>query len=59
MTNIISEVPENRCCGCGSCAIKCPVGAISMQENAEGFYIPLLTRKNAFIAVFVQKHVRF
>ncbi|MBQ6854932.1 MAG: 4Fe-4S binding protein [Alphaproteobacteria bacterium] len=34
MTNIMSEVPENRCCGCGSCAVKCPVGAISMQENA-------------------------
>lgn len=42
MTNIMSEVPENRCCGCGSCAVKCPVGAISMQENVEGFLYPVI-----------------
>ena len=28
------------CCGCGACAARCPRGAISMSEGADGFVYP-------------------
>ena len=28
------------CCGCGSCAVKCPKECISMVEDSEGFFYP-------------------
>lgn len=31
-----------QCCGCGSCASKCPKKAISMQPNYEGFLHPVI-----------------
>lgn len=31
---------SSECCGCGACFILCPVGAISMKEDAEGFLYP-------------------
>ena len=33
------------CCGCSSCAMSCPIGAISMQENEEGFLYPVIDEK--------------
>ena len=33
-------VEWNSCCGCGSCANKCPKNAISMSPNKEGFLHP-------------------
>ncbi len=32
----------NKCCGCGACLNKCPVDAITMQMNAEGFLEPVI-----------------
>lgn len=29
------------CCGCGACYSKCPVSAISMEEDEEGFLYPV------------------
>lgn len=31
---------EDRCCGCGACAVVCPKHCITMVENAEGFRYP-------------------
>ncbi len=32
----------SECCGCGACVILCPVHAISMEENEEGFLYPVI-----------------
>lgn len=33
------EKKEN-CCGCSACFVSCPVGAIKMQPDEEGFLYP-------------------
>lgn len=33
------------CCGCSACYSICPVGAISMQPDEEGFLYPQLDEK--------------
>lgn len=38
----INTISKNKCCGCGACLNKCPVKAISMQENDEGFLYPVI-----------------
>lgn len=35
---------DEYCCGCGSCMNGCPVGAISMQYNNEGFLMPIIDK---------------
>ncbi len=35
---------EKYCCGCGACANVCPVGAIEMKLDDEGFYAPVIDR---------------
>lgn len=40
--NITKFVSIEDCCGCGACANKCSVHAISMQENEEGFLNPVI-----------------
>lgn len=32
--------PRNLCCGCGSCAVVCPVNIIKMTSDKEGFLYP-------------------
>lgn len=36
----ISSVDKGRCTGCGACYNKCPVGAIEMKYDVEGFLFP-------------------
>lgn len=42
MTNVLSNKIKIDCCGCGACYNKCPVCAITMQENEEGFLFPAI-----------------
>ncbi len=44
MKNNIIKVADH-CCGCGICATICPVRAITMQENRQGFYYPEVNEK--------------
>lgn len=41
----IEELEKKECCGCSSCAQKCPTGAISMIENEEGFLYPSIDKE--------------
>ena len=34
-----------RCCGCGTCKDACPVNAITMEEDKEGFPYPVIDEK--------------
>lgn len=38
----ISAVNEDCCTGCGACYNKCPVNAIEMKYNSEGFLFPVI-----------------
>ena len=42
MDDFLSSRLKDDCCGCGSCALTCPRGCITMRENAEGFLYPEL-----------------
>lgn len=36
------DIPVNNCCGCTACYNVCPVGAIEMRPNEEGFLYPVV-----------------
>ena len=38
----ISVLSKEKCFGCGACVSKCPVGAIKMTKNDEGFFEPVV-----------------
>lgn len=42
MLAYLSSGDESKCCGCRSCEQACPVNAISMGTNEEGFLYPVL-----------------
>lgn len=36
---------KKNCCGCSACASVCPKNCISMEEDMEGFYYPVVDEK--------------
>lgn len=42
MSNNVTNVPASKCTGCSACLNMCPVDAISMQPDAEGFIMPVV-----------------
>ena len=36
---------KKQCCGCGSCKLICPVAAIEMNKDEEGFQYPIVNTK--------------
>lgn len=40
MDKTIANVPHDQCTGCGACYNKCPINAISMEYDVEGFLSP-------------------
>ena len=45
MRENIRIVEKKACCGCGACANRCPVDAIRMEWDEEGFYYPKVDEK--------------
>ena len=45
MNNNISVISKENCCGCSACASICPLGAISMSPDSEGFLYPKIDQK--------------
>lgn len=43
MDKTIKQVLHEQCTGCGACFNKCPVNAITMEYDAEGFIFPTVT----------------
>lgn len=37
---------KEECCGCTACYAICPMNAISMVEDEEGFEYPVINREN-------------
>ena len=35
---------KSECCGCSACSVSCPVNAISMEEDEEGFLYPMINQ---------------
>lgn len=42
MSNIKSEIDNTLCTGCSACLNICPISAIQMKENVEGFIEPVI-----------------
>ena len=40
--NSVAQVEKTICTGCGLCAVVCPKGSISMEQDGEGFLQPVL-----------------
>ena len=43
MNKTINVIPHDKCTGCGACYNKCPVDAIVMEYDDEGFIYPKIT----------------
>lgn len=41
---VLKTVGEGNCSGCGACEAICPKGAIKLQNNEEGFLVPVINR---------------
>ena len=41
MNTCIDILKREMCTGCGTCKNICPVGAVSMETDAEGFWYPV------------------
>ena len=39
---------KENCCGCGACFAICPVNAIAMKEDEEGFQYPFVNENKCF-----------
>lgn len=45
----VAEKNKDMCCGCGACQAICPVMAIQLQLDVNGFYYPRVEVKRCII----------
>lgn len=45
----VGEMEDKKCTGCGACMHTCPVNAISMEKNTEGFKYPKVSREKCIL----------
>ena len=50
---------KKECCGCAGCSQICPVDAIEMKMDKEGFLYPFNKKIIVLIVDCVKKYVRF
>lgn len=48
--NVNKKIPKlfsdkENCCGCSACYVVCPVSAIEMKEDTEGFLYPVINEE--------------
>ncbi len=50
---------QNHCCGCGECEAVCPKNAITMKQNTQGFYYPIIDESKCVDCSLCVKHCTF
>lgn len=52
-------LPKNHCCGCGACAALCPVEAITMEPDKEGFLYPAINEAKCVACMTCERACAF
>ena len=51
--NNISILSHDKCTGCGACYNVCPVNAIHMEHDIDGFLSPIIDNENVYRVINV------
>ena len=49
MNRFLENQVQSDCCGCSACVEVCPKKCLTMGKNDDGFFVPLISNKDACI----------